>query len=95
MDRRQENRHKPSRILIWFSTVLSVMSGIVAVLAAGLGRPYRQNALAQPLVALVQADYYPSNVGGGWQLGGTDVLTTLVTTLDCDYPSNVGGGCTA
>jgi hypothetical protein len=75
------------------------MSGIVAVLAAGLGRPYRQNALAttlvQPLVALVQADYYPSNVGGGWLLGGTDVLTTLETTLDCDYPSNVGDGCTA
>ena len=61
-----------------------------------LGRalPYRQNALAttlvQPLVALVQADYYPRVVATAfhWLLGSRHVLTTLVTTLGCDYPSN-------
>jgi hypothetical protein len=56
--------------------------------------PYRQNTLAttlvQPLVALVQADYYPRVVATAFHclLGSRHVLTTLVTTLGCDYPSN-------
>ena len=72
-----------------FTSTLYCLSNAVLV-----DKPYRQNTLAttlvQPLVALVQAGYYPRVVATAfhWLLGSRHVLTTLVTTLGCDYPSN-------